>query len=425
MISNADLGTGSTTNPSEGDLRYCITQAINDPIPGPELIEFSIPGSTTIALTGPLPPITRPLTIDGITETGYNGVPLIEIDATTLKAGQSALTISAGGGGSVIKALAIDNSPGTAISIVGNNLGQGASSGDDNTIAGCYIGTLDGSTAKPNLYGIEISSSSGNTIGGTGANDGNLISGNTDTGLSIGDTSTSNNNVVEGNYIGTNAAGQAALANGQDGIYLDHTSGDVINNNVVSGNTYEGIFVDDADGICSSISITQNYLGTSADGTKAIGNGGSGTPNGGRGILISGGSNITIGGIGVGNLISGNTGSGIRLDNGTGRTPQGVLIEGNKVGTDITGTLALPNGVDGIRLFNAIDTTIGGTAAGAGNLISGNTIDGIQVENSSSGTVIQGNIIGLVASGTSVFRTRITASRLCSGRPGLSSMTAM
>src|SRR5271166_5758390 len=127
VISNADLGTGSTTNPTEGDLRYCITQANNDPIPGPEFIQFSIPGSTTIALTGPLPVITRPMTIDGSTETGYTGVPVIDLDATTLKAGQAALTISAGGGGSVIKALAIANSPGTAISIVGNNLGHGAS----------------------------------------------------------------------------------------------------------------------------------------------------------------------------------------------------------------------------------------------------------------------------------------------------------
>ena len=115
-------------------------------------------------------------------------MPLIELDATTLKAGQSALTIGAGGGGSAIKALAIVDSPGTAISITGNNQGNGVSSGDDNLIAGCYIGTVDGSTAKANSYGIVISESSGNTIGGLGANQGNLISGNTNTGLSIGDS---------------------------------------------------------------------------------------------------------------------------------------------------------------------------------------------------------------------------------------------
>ena len=400
VISNADLGTGSTTNPSEGDLRYCITQADNDPIAGPEYIQFSIPGSTTIALTGPLPVITRPMTIDGTTETGYNGVPLIDLDATTLRAGQAALTISAGGGGSVIKALAIANSPGTAISILGNNLGHGASSGDDNVISGCYIGTFDGSTAKANASGIVISSSSGNTIGGTGVHAGNVISGNTNTGLTIGDTFTSNNNVVEDNYIGTNAAGTAALANGQVGIGLFHTSGDVISGNVVSGNTAQGIYINDVDGPCSSITLTQNFVGTNAAGTAALG-------NGFQGIRISGGSNITIGGIGVGNVVSGNgagTGgySGIRLDNdGSGASSQGIVIEGNKVGTDVTGTVAIPNTVDGIRLFDAVNTTIGGTAAGAGNLISGNTIDGIQIQNTSSGTVIQGNIIGLVAGGLS------------------------
>ena len=197
-----DTGSGSGLT---GDLRYCITQAINDPTSGPEYIQFSIPGNTTIALTGPLPAITRPMTIDGTTETGYKGVPLIDLDATTLKAGQSALLISGGGGGSVIKALAIGNSPGTAISILGNDLGGPvAASGYDNVIAGCYIGTFDGSTAKANLSGIGISSSSGNTIGGTGTNAGNVISGNT-VGLTTGDAFTSNNNVVEGNSIGSEA----------------------------------------------------------------------------------------------------------------------------------------------------------------------------------------------------------------------------
>ena len=64
------------------------------------------------------------------------------------------------------------------------------------------------------------------------------------------------------------------------------------------------------------------------------------------------------------------------------------------------GNSAIPSSVSGIRLFNANDTTIGGTVPGTGNLISGNTVDGLQVQNSSSGTVIEGNIIGLDAGGT-------------------------
>ena len=101
-------------------------------------------------------------------------------------------------------------------------------------------------------------------------------------------------------------------------------------------------------------------------------------------------------------MVSGNGASGIRLDAANGTSPQGILIEGNKVGTNSAGTAAIPNQISGIRLFQANDTTIGGTVAGAGNLISGNTVDGIQVQNTSSGTVIQGNIIGLIGGGTSV-----------------------
>lgn len=74
------------------------------------------------------------------------------------------------------------------------------------------------------------------------------------------------------------------------------------------------------------------------------------------------------------------------------------VVEGNKIGTDVTGTLALPNVENGVVLINvADDNTIGGTVSGAGNLISGNGSAGIFVGLGNlvaTGTVIEGNKIG-------------------------------
>ena len=95
-------------------------------------------------------------------------------------------------------------------------------------------------------------------------------------------------------------------------------------------------------------------------------------------------------------MISGNYWYGIYLS-GSGTT--GTIITGNKIGTDITGTLALPN-VYGISMLTSTsDTTIGGTAAGAGNLISGNKDAGIEAFHSPD-NVVQGNRIGTDSAGT-------------------------
>ena len=79
--------------------------------------------------------------------------------------------------------------------------------------------------------------------------------------------------------------------------------------------------------------VQGNYIGTTAAGTAALGNIGSG-------IAVTGGTNDTIGGtaIGAGNVISGNTTAGITLDNASG-----VVILGNLIGTNATGTARVPN----------------------------------------------------------------------------------
>ncbi len=258
-----DTGAGSGNS---GDLRYCITQV--NATSGTQVIDFDIAatGVQTIKLASPLPTITHAVTIDGTSEgsaqgqTGYTGTPLIDIDGTALSTTQTVLTVAAGG--STIQALAINNCAGTAITL--------QTSGGD-TVLGCFIGTTaDGTKAAANGVGIDISGSSNNTIGGTGTNDRNIISGNTGPGIRVGATSASNGNVIVGNSIGTDITGANPLGN-QYGIVLDQSSNDTIGGtatgagNVISGNLLDGI---DATSSGSSGDVIQgNLVGTSTQPT--------------------------------------------------------------------------------------------------------------------------------------------------------------
>ena len=117
-------------------------------------------------------------------------------------------------------------------------------------------------------------------------------------------------------------------------------------------------------------------------------------------MVFTNASYATIGGTakGTGNLFSGNKGSGIdSFVLGSGNE----LIEGNLVGVDVTGKVALGNGNQGIRIAGPIDCTIGGTTAATANVIGANANDGINLNvGSSNGLIIEGNFIGTDASGT-------------------------
>src|SRR5262249_40479351 len=134
-------------------------------------------------------------------------------------------------------------------------------------------------------------------------------------------------------------------------------------------------------------------------GLTALGNG--------QGMHIVG-SNNTIGGTtpGARNVISGNNnpagGTGVNIEAFGVGGAQYNIMQGNYIGTDITGTIGL--GLQtGIAIGGGAYNTIGGTAAAARNIISGN-IGGIVLTNGggSFGNVIQGNYIGTDPSGTQV-----------------------
>ncbi|MCP4420376.1 MAG: PKD domain-containing protein, partial [Chloroflexi bacterium] len=99
-------------------------------------------------------------------------------------------------------------------------------------------------------------------------------------------------------------------------------------------------------------------------------------------------------------LISGNGDEGIHLTSNTNSTAE-ILVQGNYIGTNAAGTAVIGNGDMGISLRNVSNSTIGGVVNGAGNLISGNNTHGIRLEFlGSTGNLIQGNLIGTAADGT-------------------------
>ena len=262
-------------------------------------------------------------------------------------------------------------------------------------IKGNYIGlSASGQGQLGNgKHGILIESG-GVTVGGEEANAGNVISGNSEDGIHIYYDGGS----ILGNYIGTDYRGSVAVGNGGNGVTIDIEEKKVcyIRNNLISGNNHDGLVVSSSGGendwgeIYWGSYIQGNLIGVDAQGSSKLGNGDNG--------LVVGGSYNIIGGANVAdhNTISGNDGDGLVIQGGGNR------VLGNKVGTDVAGASKLGNGRNGIRITGAgSDNIIGGTAAGAGNTISGNGQNGIWIEAGvyNVGNQIEGNNIGLDIAG--------------------------
>ncbi|MCA9203155.1 MAG: hypothetical protein KDA59_08920, partial [Planctomycetales bacterium] len=261
--------------------------------------------------------------------------------------------------------------------VISGNTGQGIrvlTGSDNNIFAGNRIGTdASGMFDLGNgSFGILIDGGSlNNRIGsdGNGTSDSeesNVISGNNADGILIVNNSTGN--AVAGNFIGTTIDGLSALDNSGEGIETNSSS-TVIGGttaalrNVISGNTSYGVYLSGG----SSSVVVGNIIGLNAAGNAKIANS--------YGVYVNSANN-TIGGTTSTerNIISGNTNDGVYI---TGASATGNVIQGNYIGTDVTGTVALGNGRYGIQVSGGADgNTIGGSASGAGNLISGNASSG-------------------------------------------------
>jgi len=295
---------------------------------------------------------------------------------------------------------------GTRNVISGNNLEEIYIDGSPtpatgNKIEGNYIGTDKTGTVAlaSSPYGVLISDSSSNFIGGTAPGAGNVISGHTTTSVLIEGVGAFDN-LVQGNLIGTDVTGTKRFggsANG-GGVLLSFTRNNTIGGsapgarNLISGNDGSGVFIESLEPahITFGNKIQGNYIGTDITGTLPL-------PNGFGGVVFYGGADNTIGGTGAGegNLISGNIGPGIAFHDADLADTRDNKVQGNLIGTDITGAFDLGNTEAGVLIEDSYRNTIGGTNDDAGNAISGNDGPGIFVTGATAeDNQISQNLIG-------------------------------
>ncbi|HEV7397213.1 MAG TPA: FG-GAP-like repeat-containing protein [Pyrinomonadaceae bacterium] len=395
IVRGANFVVTNTNDSGAGSFRQAILDANANA--GTDIITFNIGGGgpQTISPTSQLPAISNPLIIDGTTQPGFSGIPLIELNgANAGSPGVQGLVINAGN--STVRAIVINRFTGDGILCITNG---------SNLIVGNFLGTNQtGTAALGNSFsGVTLlNGSTNNTVGGVNASDRNVISGNSVTNVKI---EAANSNNVWGNLIGTDVTGNNSLGGG--GVFISAgSSNNVIGGstpakrNIVSGNSNSGgVTISTFGGGNAANNLVQgNYIGTNASGTVAL-------PNLFSGVGITSNGN-TIGGTNSGerNLISGNTGTGVRISSGA----SGNVVQGNYIGTDVNGSTAISNGGFGVIVEDSPNNTIGGIVAGSGNVISGNT--GIPAQGSghgvminggaATGNLVQGNYIGIDATGT-------------------------
>jgi hypothetical protein len=398
----------NTNSSGTGSLSDAIVQVDNGTY---NEIDFAIgaqgSAQTINAPTSGLPAITQPVYINGLSQGGSgNTTPLITLNGSTITNGGvdglylatgncsvSGLIISAFTGNGIDAVSGANDTIGGTTAGAGNvlygNLTNGLLLGggvSNVLVEGNYIGTNPpGNAAVPNVVnGIDVLGSN-NTIGGTTAGVGNLISGNSLNGILL--EASGSGTVVQGNDIGTNVTGSSALGNSANGIEVNSSNNTIGGTgtgagNVISGNSYAGVAINAG---ASGVQVQGNSIGTNAAGTSAVANN--------NGVVVNNPNN-TIGGTsaGAGNVISGNSNDGLQIED------SGVAVQGNSIGLSAVGNAAVANGFSGVDVYGSNDT-IGGMAAGAGNLISGNAY-GLQIEIGASGVQVQGNSIGTDASGS-------------------------
>jgi hypothetical protein len=327
----------NNSSPTAGSLRKAIIDANNNP--GPDTIDFNIPGSGVhkITVTAALPVISDPVVIDGYTQPG-------SVQNSLVNNNNAQLMIEITSTGAVINGIVI--------------------SAGSSTLKGLMITGF----AKPNSFGgtgIQLTSKGGN--------------------------------VIAGNFIGTDANGTNAVPN-DIGIYISGCDNNVIggsqpaSRNLISGNVQFGVDIQGS-GAYNNL-ILGNFIGTNRSASGALGNGDAGVLVSNIGTASSAGE---IGGTtaGAGNVISGNGSIGIA----TVGNITGLKIQGNMIGTDLTGKFALANKYYGISVGSSGSLlVIGGPTAGARNIISGNGYNGMSIY-SDNGTVVQNNYIGTDVTG--------------------------
>jgi len=373
--------------------------------------------------------------INGMTQPGYGGPPIVGIDGSHFSAGpgpHSAIGMTVSAFGCIIQGLLVQNFDGTGVLLGGgddtlqadtfqNNSGAGVvvQRGAASALSGAGSNNLIGTPGLGNQF---LHNGAGVSITGTGVTN-NVVAGNTfvndATGVLIANGATTNfvggtvaaaadvfinwvsgtadavvlsgagtsGNVVEGCLIGVTASG--GLAGFEIGVAIQGGAAD----NTIGGGTASA-----RNQICSNLNgilitgasttgnvVANNYIGTNAAQAANLGNV--------CGVVIAQGATGNT--VGPGNVISGNY-QGVALNGATGNT-----IQGNSIGTTASGKAALPNHYGVLIENGATNNTIGGGTTGAGNVVSGNLQVGIFLRGAgTTGNMIEGNDIGTLADGT-------------------------
>jgi Ca2+-binding RTX toxin-like protein len=399
-----------------GSLRAAI-EASNDSPPGAmNTINFAVTG--TIVLESDLPEVIRTVSITaGDPATG--NPPMLGIDFNQ----HAGLVFGAGAAGSELVGLSLGNAEGHGVTLVAgdillNNNHVGLAL-DGTALGNAGDGVFIAATSSANRIGDnpEAATLAANGSPASGVIS-NVISANGGHGISVHGAA---DNVIVSNRIGTSADGALAMGNGGNGVWLtsgangNTLGGTVVGNdasgsandptgdkgtttpvfvapplgNVISGNALNGVLIDA--GSQNNV-LNGNFIGVAADGNTALGNQGDGV------AIIEADFNSLHGCTVVDNpfiyynVVSGNAGNGIHVTDS-----DHVTIRANFVGTGASNAVMAGNGLDGILIDGASRNTQVGGVIPLGNVVSGNTLNGINVADTASGFSTVNTFAGIYA----------------------------
>ena len=389
---SANTFTVTNTNDSgPGSLRQAILDA-NANV-GLDTIHFNIagPGVHTITPATAFDPLTRPgrdrrlhaarLKPEHACRGRRRGAP----DRARRDRRRRHRPVSFGTAGSTVRGLVLNRWSTSAVRI---------DQGGGNTVDGNFIGTdPTGMTiVGASTWLLYLSSTSNNLIGGTTPAARNIVTGSEGGAGNNLLIEVASDNTVQGNYVGINAAGLAAVPTQMiDDVVISSTSGTTFGGtDPGAANVVYGPRVAIKFGQANATPTTNNVVEGNLIGTNASGTVGQGGLYGIAGYDTGDASSNTIGGAaaGAGNLISGATVGIYIAANGN------WIIEGNRIGTDITGLSPVPNASDGIQIATSVATgQIGGLGPGEGNTIAFNRDAGVVVLPGAVDWPIRGNSI--------------------------------
>ncbi len=212
---------------------------------------------------------------------------------------------------------------------------------------------------------------------------------------------------IVGNVIGLKYDGTTAMGNQNDGIEVGGEAHDIViggppgfstlPQNTISGNGLNGVEITET---AHNIGVNDSFIGTDVSGLHAVG-------NAQDGINVSAHNpSVTIGSLdpALDTVISGNTGNGIQI-----ALSDGNRIMKTKIGTDVSGTLALGNGGDGIAIEHNSNTRIGSSnvkkpTANAPNIIAFNDGNGVNINLGDGNSILGNSIYGNASSGIELAR---------------------